>query len=176
MIQKRMRQVVKFLKSFFLYRFLWGKKFGYKHDPKAIDVGWNKVQTYGVFQCPVKFLQASIPTTTGQKLVPIEQTLHYQYIQSLIKGENGQSIRDMYRQYVEKFYPSRNPEDKLNETAKLIKSIVFESGFDPSKSIVTYPPKFNWGSGVYEVRIYDGLHRAAIAKELGYNFIQCRLR
>lgn len=175
-IQKKIRHILKWARSFLLYRFLWRKKFAYNHDPKVIDAGWNMVQTYGTFQCPIKLLWAAIATKTGKRLVPIEQTPHYKYVRSLIKGDGDNAGRETYRQYMETFYGHRDSDSELHRIAKLVTSIECESDFDSLITIVTYPPKLQRASGVYKVRIYDGIHRVAIAKVRGYESIQCRLR
>lgn len=62
-----LKQSLKFAKSLFLYRFLWDRNFYYKHNPKLIDIDWNKVQTCGTFRCPIRFLRASIATKKGKQ-------------------------------------------------------------------------------------------------------------
>jgi hypothetical protein len=175
-IESKVKQALKFAESFFLYRLLWGRNFHYKHDPKLIDVGWNKVQTYGTFCCPIRFLRAQIATKKGKILMKIEQTPHYGYIKSLVEDNVDSSAQEAYRQHIETFSPKSIPERELEKTAKLVKSIVCDPDFVSKDSIVTYPPKKIKGTAAHEVRIYDGVHRASIAKAMGYKYIQCRIR
>jgi len=171
-----MRQVVKFLKSFFLYRFLWAKQFHYKHDPKLIDVGWSKVQTYGTFRCPIRFLRASIATEKGKLSMKIEQTPEYHYVRDIVRGNIDVSTRGAYRHYIETFFPGGISERRLEKTAQLVKAILCDPDFGSKVSIVTYPPKRIKETSTYEVRIYDGVRRACIANAMGYRYIQCRMK
>lgn len=176
LIESKVKQTLKFAESFFLYRFLWARNFHYKHNPKLIDVGWNRVQTYGTFRCPIKFLRASIATENGKVLMRIEETPHYRYIKGLVGGNIDSLAREIYRQYIKAFSPGIIPENGLEKTAKLVKSIICDPDFSSKVSITTYPPKRIKGTSTYEVKIYDGVRRACIAEAMGYRNIQCRIR
>jgi len=174
--KSKVKQTLKSARSLFLYHFLWAKDFHYKHAPELIDVGWNKVQTYGTFLCPIRFLRASIGTKNGKELMRIEETPHYRYIKGLVGGNIDSLAREIFRQYIKAFSPGIVPENGLEKTAKLVESIICEPDFGSKVSIVTYPPKRIKGTSAYEVRIYDGIRRACIANAIGYRYIQCRIR
>ncbi len=175
-IERKVKQTLKSTKSFLLYRFLWAKNFHYKHDTKLIDTGWSKVQTYGTFRCPIKFLRASIVTKKGKVLMRIEQTPPYSYIRGLIEDNVDSSTLKAYHQYIETFFPKSIPEMELEKTAKLVESIMCNPDSGSKVSIVTYPPKRIKGTSTYEVKIYDGVRRACIVNAMGYRYIQCRMR
>ena len=157
-------------------RFLLARDFHYEHNPKLIDVGWKKVQSYGAFRCPIRFLRASIGTNKGKTLVKIEQTPHYRYVQGLVGGNIDSSTREVLSHYIKTFLPESIPEEVLEKTANLVKSMVQDPDFASKVSIVTYPPKRIRGTSAYEVRIYDGVHRACIANAMGYKYIRCRMK
>lgn len=171
-----LKQSLKFAKSLFLYRFLWARNFHYRHNPKLIDVGWNKVWTYGIFRCPIRFLRASIVTEKGKILMKIVQTPYYHYIRDLVRGDIASSTREVYQQYLKTFFPRIIWEEEVEKTEKLVKSIIFDTDFGYHSDIITYPPKRIKGTSTYEVRIYDGIRRVCIAKAMGYRYIQCRMR
>ena len=175
-IKNKIKQTRRFAKSFFLYRILWARNFHYKHNPKLIDVGWNKVQTYGTFRCPIGFLRASIATEKGRTLMKIEHTPQYHYVRDIVRGNTDSSTREVYRQYMKTFSPGGILERRLEKTARLVKAILCDPDFGSKVSIVTYPPKRIKGTSTYEVRIYDGVRRACIANAVGYRHIQCRIK
>jgi len=141
-----------------------------------IDVGWNKVQTYGIFRCPIRFLRASIATKKGKKFMKIEQTPYYHYIRNIVTGDIASSTREVYHQYLKTFFPGIIWEEEVEKTEKLVQSIICDPDCSYNVSITTYPPKRIKGTYTYEVRIYDGVRRACIAKAMGYRYIQCRVR
>jgi len=171
-----LKQSLKFAKSLFLYRLLWARNFHYKHNPKLIDVGWNRVQTYGTFRCPIRFLRASIATEKGNILMKIEQTPYYHYIRNIVTGDIASSTREVYRQYLKAFFPRIIWEEEVEKIERLVESIICDTDFGYNSDIVTYPPKRIKGTSTYEVRIYDGVRRACIANAMGYRHIQCRIR
>ncbi|UCE36781.1 MAG: hypothetical protein JSW00_14885 [Thermoplasmata archaeon] len=106
----------------------------------------------------------------------IEQTPQYPFIKTLIEQKSGQNTKEIYRQYIRRFKPEKDPNKALIQTEKLVESILSVSDFGSDVTIITYPPKYNRKIRNYEVRIYDGVRRASIAKVLGFEYITCRLK
>ena len=156
----------------FLYDLFWRIKFGYERNPMTIDVRWGIVDTSGVIQVPLIIIRASIATPTGNRLFKIEETPHYLWIKALIEGHDDRYARAKYREYTETYWPEESAEDALATVVNLVES--FRAHHDTPITIVTLPPALIGDSDIY-VQIYDGVHRAAIAKALGHQFIQCRL-
>lgn len=171
---RKIMQLLPAIDSFSLHDLFWRRKFGYKRDSETIDVGYGTVFTHGVIQVPLNVLRAPIHTPTGIRLMPIEETPHYQWIKALIEGNDDAYSRSKYREYVETFFPEEDTDAQLAKIVSLVSSFQSQSNGDSLITIVTHPPTRNRGSDSYVV-IYDGVHQSAIAKALGHTFIQCRL-
>lgn len=172
-VARKIKRLLRTMGYPFIYNLFWRKKFGFKHDPMSVDVGWNVSDTSGVIQVPLNIVRAPIATPTGNQLVDIEDTPHYPWIKSLVEGHEDESARAKYRTYTETYWPEENADDALTAVVGLVDS--FRSHHDDASiTIITLPPELNEDSGFY-VQIYDGMHRASIAKALGHCFIQCRL-
>lgn len=132
------------------------------------------VYTHGVIQVPLNALRAPIHTPTGIRLMAVEETPHFQWIQPLIDGNDSACASKVYREYLELFFPELDPGAELDKMRSLVSSFQSESGNDGVTSILTYQPIFEKRSDPYLV-VYDGLCEAVIAKALGCKIIQCRL-
>ena len=161
--------------------YLWKRRFGYKPEPKSIDLRWTTVITHGVITVPIKTLLPSMCTENGNVRVPIENTPHYQWIKDLVDGNDDAVSKENYRRYVEAFcshdtYFPWSAEEKLNNVIKMVAS--YQS--DPEKreaiTIITAAPKRKFRVCPYAVKIYDGVHRAAIAMALGNKCIRCLVK
>lgn len=170
----QIKRLLPALDRFSLINFSLRKKFHYKYDPKNIDVGWGNIYTYGTIKIPLNILRANIYTPTGMRLVPIEETPHYQWINDLIQGNDNTDSYSKYHEYVKTFFPELNTDEQLDKIKNLVRSILSQPNKNSQITITVYTSKYNRNSFPYII-IFDGNHRAAIAKSLGYNFIQCRL-
>lgn len=171
-ITRKVRRTALLIVGFSLHDLSWRRQFGYKRDPKIIDVRWGMVDTYGVIQVPLNIIRASIVTPTGNRLFTIEETPHYPWIKALIEGHDDRYARAKYREYTETYWPEEIAEDVLATVVNLVES--FRAHHDTPITIVTLPPALIGDSDIY-VQIYDGVHRTAIAKALGHEFVRCRL-
>lgn len=175
-IAAKITQILSMLTDLFFYGTLWRGKFDYRRDPKIIDVRWKTVYTKGMIRVPINILRAKITTREGKIAIPIEETPHYQWFKYFIEDNKNIYSDNKYREFIENFHPKVNVEEQLAYIQELARSIQSQPNSSSLITIVTYPPKINLRSGSYEVRIYDGVHRAAIAKVLGHRFIQCRIK
>ena len=156
----------------FLQELFWKHKFSYRRDPMPVDVRWGIVNTSGVIKVPLIIIRASIVTPTGNRLFKIEDTPHYPWIKALMEGHDDRYARAKYREYTETYWPEKSAEDALATVVALVES--FRAHRDTPITIVTLPPALIGYFDIY-VQICDGVHRAAIAKALGHEFVQCRL-
>ncbi len=157
----------------FLYDLFWHQKFGYKHDPMTIDTRWSLVNTDGVIRVPLNLVRAPIHTIEGIRFVPVEETPHCKWIRSLVMGSDDACLRDKYREYLEAYYPEEDTAAGLDHVVALVSSFQSGANRDSLITIVTHPPTLYKGSDY--IVVYDGVHRSAIAKALGHEFVRCRL-
>ncbi len=153
--------------------FLWRIKFGYKQDLINIDVRWATVFTHGIIKVPLNILRAPIVTSDGTQLMPIEDTPHYPWIKSIVEGCENLHLRDRYSSYLENYFPDDDKLVGLAQVIALVSSFKAAVNYHSIITIVTQIPVRYQGS--FYIVIYDGVHRAAIAKALGHEFIKCRL-
>jgi glycosyltransferase involved in cell wall biosynthesis len=151
---------------------LWRQKLDYKRESQPVDVRWATVVTHGIIHVPLDSVWAPILTPAGKEYMPIEDTPHYAWIKSLIDGNENLELRSKYRNYLKSYYPEEDVEECLEHVVDLVSSFIRESR-DSLITIVANMPVFY--KGAYFIVIYDGVHRSAIAKAFGHEFIQCRL-
>lgn len=167
-ITRKIKQLFKKKNFLTLNSLKWRKKFNYKKVYKEINIGSKKINTIGIVTIPVDILRARIFTPTGLKIKMIEETPHYLWIKNIIKNEDDLYSRNKYREYLKNFFPEEDEENQLSK----IKTMALS--FTPPFNISIYPLVL-WGYGSYYAIICDGVHRAAIARALGYKFIECHL-
>ena len=166
---------------FSLKEYLWKKKFDYKPDPKTIDIIWTRVNTHGIITAPVKILLPAIYTKNGNIRVPLEQTPHYLWIKDLVDGNDDSFSKENYRKYLEAFcshdihFPW-STEEKINNVIKMVSLYKSDAQKSQAITIITGAPKWKFYICSYVVKIYDGVHRAAIAMASGHKFIRCRVK
>jgi len=150
----------------------WKFSFHYKKDAQIVDVRWRTVETIGVIDAPIDLIFAPICTEKGNQLMHIENTPHYRWIKDLIEGKVNDLNKNEYFQYNRQYFPDENADEQLNDVTRLVSEI--SSQKNPTIEILTYPPNEILRSDI-SFRIFDGVHRAAIAKSLGYKIIKCRI-
>lgn len=172
-ITRKIKRMVSPISRFSFYDISWRRKYSYKVDPKSIDVRWSNVDTCGIIKIPINILLAPIVTPSGNRLFTIEETPHYPWIKSLVEGNEMMHLREKYREYLATYYPEEDTVAGLEQVVALVSS--FKSGEShPSLiTIVAHLPVHYKGSDY--VVIFDGVHRSAVAKAMGHEFIQCRL-
>jgi hypothetical protein len=169
------------MKLFTLRDYLWKKKFGYIFEPQTIDIGWTTVNTHGIITVPPKILSCGICTKNGNIRVPLEQTLHYQWIKDLVDGNDDSFSKENYRKYLEGFcshdmcFPWTTDE-KLNNVMKMVSLYKSDAQKSQPITIITGAPKWKFYICSYVIKIYDGVHRAAIAMALGHRSIRCMVK
>jgi len=173
-ITRKLKRLLPTTDNFSLCDLLWRRKFGYKRDPKTIAVEGGTVCTHGVIEVPINVLRAPIHTSMGITLMAVEETPHFQWIKSLVEGNDSTCTSKVYREYLELFFPELDPGAEPDRMRSLVSSFQSELGNDGVTSILTYQPIFEKSLDPYLV-VYDGLCEAAIAKALGHKIIQCRL-
>ena len=173
--------IFKKIKLFSLRELLWKRKFGYtpKHD--TTDIRWAIVNTHGIINVPLKLLLPAIQTQKGNIRIKIEQTPHYAWIKDLVDGKDDTLSSKRYRLYIEPYHLDATDVEKsirlhLESVVKLVH--YYQSNPDKARSIaiITSAPKRKWHVFQYKVKIYDGVHRAAIAMALGHKTIQCMIK
>lgn len=150
----------------------WRLKYKYKKISLCSDVGWGSVQAHGVIKVPISHLRARIFTPTGMKPIIIENTPHFKWINDLINCNNDEATRKIYKKYMELYFPEENSLKQQEKVINLVQS--FKETEKPLFTINTYHPLKQRKSG-YCVMIYDGVHRASIAKAMGYQIVECQL-
>ena len=159
---------------YFFYDNFWMRKFGYQNDSQTLDVRSSFVDTHGSIVVPINILRAVILTPDGKNLYKIDETPHFQLVSSLFEGILDGNSHRKYSEYIETYYPEENPNIELEHVVKLVESFKSTHVGENQISIVSYAPERDGESG-YIVRIFDGIHRAAIATVLGDQSIHCRL-
>ena len=168
-------------KRFALREHLWKRKFGYKPEPNTVDVGWTTVKTHGVIAVPVDILLPSVCTKNGNIRVPLRQTAHYHWIRDIVDENDDSASREEYKKYIEEFhlehiYPQKSLEQRLNHVVEMVSSYKSDAEKSRSITIITGAPTRKFRVCPYAVKIYDGVHRAAIAMALGNTFIRCLVK
>lgn len=154
----------------------WQRVFNFRPEPKAIDARWTTVQTNGIITIPIDILQASICTPAGNQRRRLQDTPHFPYIESAIKGTERSHHRVNYRNYVESFFPDTDINAILEGVEDLASSWAGREGDGSRFTVVIYPPKRKYGFCPYRAKIFDGVHRACIAKILGHKVIDGRVK
>jgi len=172
-VRNRLKRLFAVCKNIFHGR-KWKRIFSYEYDPKKVDVRWNIVHTDGRITVPIDLLLANLVTTQGNKLFSLEETPHYLWIKSLVIGEDNESARLAYCDYISTYYPESDVKMEMENAHNLIDKFSASEFREKLITIVTYPPKMADHSD-YSIVIYDGLHRSAIAKVLGHKEIRCRV-
>lgn len=169
------------MKLFTLRDYLWKRKFSYISEPQTIDIGCTTVNTHGIITVPLKILLCGICTKNGNIRVPLEQTPHYQWIKDLVDGNDDSFSKENYREYLETFF-SRDinfpwsTDEKLNNVMKMVSFYKSDAQRSQSITIITDAPKWKFYICSYVIKIYDGVHRAAIAMALGHKYIRCMVK
>lgn len=144
-----------------------------RYEKKTVDLGWATVRTIGTIQISINDVYAPIMTAQGKVLLPIKETPHYQWIQSLVARNEDIRHRNEYRAYLEKYYQKHYAD--VNSGLRHVEKLV--DAFRDKKtlfSIIAFHPRPLAGNPQAAV-IFDGVHRAAIAKALGHEQLKCQL-
>ena len=169
------------IKWFSLREYLWKRKFGYTPKFETTDIKWTVVNTHGLITVPLEMLRPSIHTERGNIRVPVEQTPHYAWIKDLVDGKDDTLSRAKYRSYIENYHSdaidvAKSIELHLANVVKLVDEYKSTPHRSNSITIITSAPKRKWNICQYNVKIYDGVHRAAIAMALGHKAIRCMIK
>lgn len=151
----------------------WKKKFGYQPAPAVADLGYGTIGTHGAIRIPLDMLRSPIMSPTGFKVVAVGETPHYRWIRDLVAGGDDSVSRKGYRQYLELYHLEDDIEASLAKVVDLVASIRAESAGGRELTVVTHPPS-HFRDQLCAI-IFDGNHRASIAKALGHRHINCRL-
>ena len=106
----------------------------------------------------------------------IADTPHFAWIRCLVQGTDNQEARQGYIDYLETFFPEVNPATVLAGLREKVKFVLTKANEDGSITIITSKPKRRAHIGPYILKIYDGVHRSAIALALGHQYVQCRIK
>jgi len=157
------------------WNLLWKILFNYQKKAMLIDIGWNTVKTSAIICVPIEFIRAGIETKEGIKSLRLEETPHYKYIKSIIDNTNIESEYLDYEYYMKTYQKGRNTEDDKNKLYEIANDISckFKSGINDC-FIITNIPNISLRQGLI-VELYDGVHRAVIAKACGIKIINCLL-
>jgi glycosyltransferase involved in cell wall biosynthesis len=152
----------------------WKRRYGFRPELQDFDLGFGRIGTFGIIRVPVDLLRSPILTEGGWNVTRLENTPHYGWIKDLAEERDDTDSRRAYRAYLEKFHPDEDIEYTLTKIVKLVSSIRAETA-DSERvlTIATHPPA-RYRNEFCAV-IYDGNHRACIAKALGHSGIHCRL-
>jgi hypothetical protein len=151
----------------------WMKDMAFKPERATVDLGFTTADTFGEIAAPVELLRSPIMTPVGVKVVRLDETPHYLWIKRLIDRTNDEEARDAYRTYLELYHPDDDVEGTILKISDLAERIREESAKGQLVSIVTHPPAQYRGE--FCAVIYDGNHRASIAKALGHTHVISRL-
>jgi glycosyltransferase involved in cell wall biosynthesis len=152
----------------------WKKTFGYHDENKIVDIGFSTVPTIGRCDLPIDMLRSPVMTCTGIKVVRIEDTPHYCWINDLMAGRDDSESRSKYRTYLELFHPDESIESTLEKIVLMVKTVKANEHVDFPWSIVVHPVSKDPQSNRIAL-IYDGNHRACMAKAQGRTSIECRI-
>ena len=152
----------------------WKKQFNFSSGNQSINIDKVSVDTYGLIEVPVNMLLARIWTSTGLKLRPVKDTPHFQWIKYLVKNNINVPLHSNYRTYVQTFFPGVDIGLLKKNVITLVKPYTSEKNSNQPITIVIYPPFRNTNSS-FSVVIFDGIHRAVIAKALGHKTVNCRI-
>jgi hypothetical protein len=151
----------------------WKRRYGFRPEFQDFDLGFGRIDTFGIIRVPVDLLRSPILTESGWKVTRLESTPHYRWIRDLADERDDTDSRREYRTYLERFHPDEDIEYTLAKIVKLVGAIREETADGRVLTIATHPPA-RYRSEFCAV-IYDGNHRACIAKALGHSHIDCRL-
>jgi hypothetical protein len=171
MHNKYIKKTIETIRLFFRNDSIWKKKFSFVSEHKEMDMIWQKVHTMGFVTVPLKNLLARIWTKSGIKEIPIEETPHYAWIKDIIENKDDSNSRTIYYQYVKTYFPRENVELRMERTKKMIFSFGNKKNIHELPLVVSFPIKKT--NNEYDFIIYDGAHRASIAKALGEKEMQC---
>jgi len=170
------RKIEIFLRSKYYYlafNYFSGKyPWNYKQDIRKTDVRWGIVDTLGTIDVPLEQIVAPICTSHGNQIMQIANTPHYRWIKNLVEGNSDVVSKMEYYQYNKTFFPEDNAEEQSDSIMRLVAEFQKKQDFTieivicPPKKLFHFPPPFV---------IFDGVHRAAIAKAFGHKTIRCRI-
>lgn len=149
----------------------WKSKYEYIPEKKFINTGFDTIETIGMMTVPISILRANILTPKKHLSLSISQTPHYAWIYDMVHGKTGKSEKE-YRKYIARYYPHQSLDESIRQTKKIIQSILSKKDVE-NIEIVVFPPIEKNGN-IY-ITIFDGNHRAAITKAMGYNYIKVRV-
>jgi 2-polyprenyl-3-methyl-5-hydroxy-6-metoxy-1,4-benzoquinol methylase len=173
MHNKHKKKLSEITNPFFQDDSVWKKKFSFVPEIKGMDMIWQKVPTVGFVTVPLENLLARIWTKSGIKEIPIEETPHHKWIKDIIENRDDSNSQTIYRQYIKTYFPRENIELWMERTKKMILSINDKKNLHKFPLVVSLPIKKT--SNEYIFIIYDGVHRASIAKALGEKKLQCHI-
>ena len=152
---------------------IWKEKLGFTPEERIIDTGWNKAHTFGYITVPANMIYGRIRTKNGLKIIPLENTPHYKWIKNIINNEDAAVPGKEYYEYSKIFFPDEDPDKQMQNIKKMAISFRDNGGIEKAAIIIHLPSRMNDGS--YRLVLYDGTHRAAIAKILGHEYLKCHL-
>jgi hypothetical protein len=157
----------------FLRAYDWGRTFNFNSEHATVDIGYGNVPTIGIMSIPMSMLRSPIMTLTGFKVVTLEETPHYPWISDLVEGRDDADTRRDYRRYLGLYHLEDDADATVEKVVELVNAIRAEISMGDVPAIVTHPPSDY--EGAYCAVIYDGNHRACIAKALGQSHMKCRI-
>jgi len=153
------------------------RKFEYRSDPGEVDVRWATLKTRGTAVLPIAVLRPALRTPDGNVRVRIEEMPHYSWIRDSVRGNDDARSRHAYLEYVRRWIEEDvgspySPEARLAHFERLVRD--FLTGNRPVSSlfVVSAPPKRRHRVGAVIAKLYDGVHRAALARALGEETIR----
>lgn len=154
-----------------LRRRQWHRLFGYQPSISIVQVGSGVVETHGTICVPASSLRATLPGPTGEKLVRIEDTPHFRWIQSLVSGEENVVARSDYQVFLRSQASAEDADRRIEQVASLVKCMTATSLDE--LSIVTLEPRKVGNEEI--VVVIDWVHLAALAHALKVKKIKCKL-
>lgn len=134
-----------------------------KTERHIVDVGWGKVETLGSVVVPIDELYASIKVGKDKQYLKIINTPHYKWIYSLVNNTNDIEAKTIYKKYLEEYFA----DTAVLDLQKSKDTVEFYKKSKPDiLTIVVWPINDI-------IIIFDGIHRTAIAKSMGYELIKC---
>ena len=151
----------------------WKAEFSFTPEHAVVDLGFGTIGTIGTIRVPLELLRSPILSHAGWRVVALEETPHFRWIRDLIDRRDDADSKDAYQRYLRLFHPDEDIDGTLLKIAELAETIRSEVKDGETLTIVSHPPSDYQGQ--FCVVIYDGNHRACIAKALGHSHITCRL-
>jgi glycosyltransferase involved in cell wall biosynthesis len=151
----------------------WKRRFGFRREISTVDLGFGTIEAWGRMRLPLELLRCPLLSHGGWRVLPLEHTPHYAWISDLVERRDDTGSRQAYRRYIELFHPEEQPTEALAKVEELVRTLASMQSHQQPVTIAVHPPAVYRGQ--YCAVIYDGNHRACIAKATRQRHIDCRV-